>query len=158
MSENGTLGFAGTIRNALNLGVDNKRLDHLIGLMPSEVDFRKRNIPNITKDDLRRVRGTGVGYYTFRFNQLFGNAEDVYLCQVETLRADLIRFFEGIDAASDELRSYVLFSDKENTSEHLHYSTYYAPELADLVLVRDRPLIERFGFAFENPARNVDAT
>ena len=109
----------------------------------------RRNIPNVTKDAMRRVRGTGVGYYTFRFNQMFGNADDVFFCRLETLRQDLVAFFEGIGAATDELRDYVLRSDKENASEHLHYSTYYTPELAELVSIRDRPLIERFGYVFE---------
>ena len=50
---------------------------------------------------------------------------------------------------SDELRDYVLRLDKKNTAEHLHYSTYYTPELAELVSIRDRPSIERFGYVFE---------
>jgi len=51
-------------------------------------------------------------------------------------------------AATDELRDYVLRSDKKNIAEHLHYSTYYTPDLAELVSIRDRPLIERFGYVF----------
>jgi hypothetical protein len=149
MTENGKHGFVGTTRNALNLGVDNERLDALIEMLPEQVDYRKRNIPNITKEAMRKARGTGVGYYTFRFNHFFGNADDVFICRLETLRTDLVTFFEGIGAANDELREYVLRSDKKNTAEHLHYSTYYTPELAELVLIRDRPLIERFGYVFE---------
>ena len=73
----------------------------------------------------------------------------MFFCRLETLRQDLVAFFEGIGAATDELRDYVLRSDKKNTAEHLHYSTYYTPELTELVLLRDRPLIERFGYIFE---------
>ena len=51
------------------------------------------------------------------------------------------------------MRSYVLGVDKKNMAEHLHYSTYYPPELAELVLIRDRPLIERFGYVFEQTLR-----
>jgi hypothetical protein len=149
VTENGKHGFLGTTRNALNLGVNDERLDVLIEMLPDQVDYRTRNIPNITKEAMRRVRGTGVGYYTFRFNHLFANADDVFVCRVENLRQDLIHFFEGIGAATDELRNYVLRSDKKNIAEHLHYSTYYTPELAELVLVRDRQLIERFGYVFE---------
>jgi hypothetical protein len=149
VTENGKLGFIDTTRNALNLGVNNERLDVLIEMLPEQVDYCRRNIPNITKGAMRRVRGTGVGYYTFRFNHLFGNADDVFVCRLETLRQDLVGFFEWIGAATDELRDYVLGSDKKNISEHLHYSTYYTPELAELVLIRDRPLIERFGYVFE---------
>jgi hypothetical protein len=141
--------FEGAIRNALNLGADNNRLDSLIEKLPDTVDYRTRNIPNITKDSIRKVRGTGVGYCTFRFTQLFGNADEVFFCRLETLRQDLVSFFEGIGAATDELRDYVLRSDKKNIAEHRHYSTYYTPELAELVSIRDRQVIERFGYVFE---------
>jgi hypothetical protein len=149
MSENRRLDFIGSIRNLLNLTVNDERLDVLIEMLPEHVDYSRRHIPNVTKDTMRGVRGTGVGYYTFRFNEMFGNADDMFLCRLETLKQDLLAFFEGIGAASDELRDYVLRLDKKNISKHLHYSTYYTPELAELVLIRDRPLIERFGFVFE---------
>jgi hypothetical protein len=149
ISENGKIGFIDTARNALNFGVNNERLDVLMEMLPEQVDYRKRNIPNITKDALRKARGTGVGYYTFRFNHLFGDADDLFVCRFENLTQDLVGFFAGIGAATDELRDYVLRSDKKNTSEHLHYSAYYTPELAQLVLTRDRQLIERFGYVFE---------
>jgi hypothetical protein len=152
MSENGRLGFVGSIQNVLNLGVNDERLDVLIEMLPAHVDYSRTQIPNVTKDEMRRVRGTGVGYYTFRFNQMFGNADDVFFCRLETLKQDLVAFFEGIGAATNELRDYVLGSDKKNSSEHHHYSTYYTPELADLVSIRDRQLIERFGYVFEQPS------
>ena len=149
LSENGKHQFEGATRNALNLGTANDRLDALIEKLPDDIDYGKRNIPNITKDALRKVRGSGVGYYTFRFNHLFGNADEVFFCRLETLRLDLVHFLEGIGLVSDELRDYVFRRDKKNISEHLHYSTYYTPELAELVLIRDRPVIERFGYTFE---------
>jgi hypothetical protein len=68
---------------------------------------------------MRKIRGTGIGYYTSRFNHIFGNADDVFFCRVETLRQDLVSFFEEIGAATDELRDYVLQSDKKNISDHL---------------------------------------
>lgn len=149
LTEDGQQQFAGTTRNALNLGTDIDRLDALIEKMPAEVDYRRRNIPNITKDALRQVRGTGVGYYTFRFDHLFGNPEEVYFCRQESLRADLIDFFERIGAANDDIRGYILQSEKKNTAEHRHYSSYYTTDLAELVSLRDRPVIERFGYVFE---------
>src|SRR5262249_10900018 len=127
-----------------------ERLDVLIEMLPEQVDYSRRLIPNVTKDGVRTVRGTGVAYYTFRFNEMFGNANDVFFCRLETLKQDLVAFFEGIGAATDELRDYVLRMDKKNISEHLHYSTYYTPDLAELVSIRDRPLIERFGYVFEH--------
>ena len=158
MSENGGLDFIGSIRNLLNLTVNDERLDVLIEMLPEHVDYSRRHIPNVTKDTMRGVRGTGVGYYTFRFTEMFGNADDMFLCRLETLKQDLLAFFEGIGAASDELRDYVLRVDKKNISKHLHYSTYYTPELAELVSIRDRRLIERFGYAFEQASLENRAT
>jgi len=156
VTENGTQGFEGSTRNALNLGVNNERLDALIDQLPEQVNYGKRNIPNITKDAMRRVRGTGVGYYTFRFNHLFGNADDIYICRTENLRKDLVGFFEEVGVLTAELREYVLNSDKKNTAEHRHYSTYYASELAELVSLRDRQIIEKFSYSFDRAATIED--
>ncbi|MBI2209588.1 MAG: hypothetical protein HYU47_03170 [Deltaproteobacteria bacterium] len=149
ISEDRKLDFVQTIRNALDLGVSDEKLDLLIQALPENFDYKKRHIPNLTKDVMRKIRGTGTGLYTFRFNQMFGQADDIYFCRVESLRSDLMAFFERIGAATDELRDYVLRLDKKNTAEHLHYSTYYTPELTELVSIRDRALIERFGYVFE---------
>jgi hypothetical protein len=149
MSDNGRLGLTDSVRNLLDLGVNKERLDLLIEMLPENVDYDRRTIPNITKDEMRRVRGVGVGYYTFRFNHIFRNADDIFFCRLESLRQDLVAFFEAIGAVTDELRDYVLLSDKRNISEHLHYSTYYTAELAELVLTRDHSLIDRFGYRFE---------
>lgn len=149
VSDDRKLNFVQTIRNALTLGVSDDKLDLLIQALPESFDYHNRNIPNLTKDVMRKIRGTGIGLYTFRFNQMFGQADDVFFCRVESLRSDLMAFFDRIGAASDALRSYVLGQDKKNTSEHRHYLTYYTPELAELVLNRDRQLVERFGYVFE---------
>jgi hypothetical protein len=150
LTENGKHQFEGATRNALNLGINNDPLDALIEKMPEHVDYGKRNIPNITKDTLQKVRGSGVGYYTFRFNHLFGNPDEVIFCRQERLRADLIHFLERIGAATDEIRAHVLEADKQNTANHSHYSSYYTSELAELVSIRDRAVIERFGYTFES--------
>jgi len=129
--------------------VRDDKLGALIQALPENFDYEKTHIPNLTKDVMWKIRGTAIGLYTFRFNQMFGEADDIVFCRVESLRSDLMGFFETIGVASDALRSYVLGLDKKNISEHLHYSTYYTPELAELVSIRDRPLIERFGYVFE---------
>jgi hypothetical protein len=148
LTENRKLDFVETTRNELNLCV-NDNLDVLLQALPEHFNYQERHIPNLTRDVLRKIRGTGLGLYAFRFNQLFGQADDVYFCRAESLRSDLMSFFETIGVTSDSLRSYVLGLDKKNVSEHRHYSTYYAPDLAELVFIRDRPLIERFRYVFE---------
>jgi hypothetical protein len=146
MTANGKLDSVDTIRNAVSFGT-NDRLD--AEMLPEQVDYCRRNIPNLTKEAVRKFRGTGVHYYTLRFSYVFGTAADVFVCRFESLTQDWIGFFEAIGAATDELRDCVLRSDKKNTSKHLHYFTYYTPVLAELVRIRDRQLIERFGYPFE---------
>ena len=157
LSENRSLGFVQTVRNALDLGVRDDKLDSLIQSLPDSFDYHKRNIPNVTKDVMQDIRGSGLGLYTFRFNQLFGQADDVFFCRVETLRSDLISFFERIGVINDELRRYVFGLGKKNTSERNHYSRYYTTELAELVYIRDRQLVKRFGYVFENSPPKTDA-
>ena len=148
LTENQKLDFVETTRKELNLCVNDK-LDVLLQALPEEFNYKEKHIPNLTRDVMRKIRGSGIGLYTFRFNQLFGQADDLYFCRVESLRTDLMKFFETVGVASDSLRKHVFATDKKNISEHLHYSTYYTPDLAELVSIRDRPLIERFGYAFE---------
>lgn len=149
VSENRTLDFAETARNALNLCTSGDKLDLLIDELPDHFDYQKKHVANLTKDVMRTLRGSGLGLFTFRYYQLFGQVDDVHFCRVESLRHDLLDFFESVGAANDDLRSYVLGLDKRNISEHRHYSTYYSAELAELVALRDRPVIEKFGYTFE---------
>ena len=56
-----------------------------------------------------------------------------------------------------KFETHILESEKKNTAEHRHYSSYYTPELAELVSIRDRSVIERFGYVFEkaSPANHA---
>jgi hypothetical protein len=155
-SDNETLGFVGTVRNALNLGVDVDRLNALIEMLPDKVDYNRKNIPNITKNSMRRAFGTGVGYYTFRFNQIFGQTDQIFFCRVARLREDLVAFFDKLGVATDELREYVLSLDKKNAAEYCQVSTYYPADLAELVRVRDCQLVEKFGFTFNGYSDKTD--
>jgi hypothetical protein len=152
MSDNGRLDITTSIRNLLNLGCDKARLDRLAEMLPNHMDYSKRQIPNVDKETVRNLEGSGVGYYTFRFNEMFGNPDELFLCRVERLRQDLVKFFEGIGSITDEIRDYVLSLEGKNSSEHRHYSSYYTPELSQLVFERDHLLIQRFGYTFEVPS------
>jgi hypothetical protein len=153
LSEDRKLDFLLTLQNALSLGTNDDRLDVLLRALPKDVNYHERNVPNVTKEIMSKIRGSGLGLYTFRFNQMFGQADDIFFCRVESLRKDLMCFFDKIGVANDTLRSHVLESDKKNISEHLHYSYYYTPEYAEMVAIRDQPFIDRFGFTFETPSR-----
>jgi hypothetical protein len=157
LSEDRKLNLGQTVQNALDLGINENKLERLIAALPEHYDFQTRNIPNLTKGLMERIRGKAVGLYTFRFNQLFGLADDVHFCRVEALRNDLISFFDDIGTPGDDLKNYILHLEKQNVSKSLHYSNYYTPELAQLVSTRDHHVIERFGFTFEHSPQDVDS-
>lgn len=153
LSENRKLGFVQTTQNALELGVNDEKLDLAIRGLSEDFEYQKRHVSNLTKEIMLKIRGTGLGLYNFRFNQMFGGSYDIHFCRLENLRVDLMDFFEKIGAANDAIYSYVLGLEKKNISEHLHYSTYYTPELTKLVAIRDRSLIEKFDYTFDQPLR-----
>jgi hypothetical protein len=152
LTENRSLGFAGMMRNALTLS-EHEKLDALIDALPEHFNYKDRNIANLTRNMMRRIRGSGMGLYSFRFKEMFGARADVVFCRLDRLRDDLLVFFDRIGVAGDELRRYVGGLDNKNTSEHRHYSSYYTPDLANLVAERDRTVIERFGFVFNDVSR-----
>ena len=97
---------------------------------------------------MRKVRGSGLSYYSFRFNHLFGNPETYISARFESLREDLVAFFDRIGVSTAELHDYILGLEKKNTSEHLHEEAYYTSDLVELVRIRDRQLIDRFSYNF----------
>ncbi|MBM4260754.1 MAG: hypothetical protein FJ145_04840 [Deltaproteobacteria bacterium] len=155
VSDNRKLDFVETTRNALDLCLSEGSLDCLIQNLPDDFDYQKKHVPNVTKNIMRRIQGSGLGLYSFRFNLMFEPSEDVFFCRVESLRTDLLTFFERVRVLNNPLRDAVLNVEKKNVSDHDHYSAYYSPELAELVSLRERALIERFRYKFER-RRAVD--
>lgn len=149
------LGFVETTRNALNLFSDDEMIDRIIAGLKENFDYQNKHVSNLTKTSMNEIRGSGLGFYSFRFHQMFGRSESVYFCRVESLRADLLKFFERLGILTEDLHRYVLQSDKKNTSDHRHYSSYYTNELKELVGSRDKNLIERYGYGFDEPGESV---
>jgi len=61
LSEDRSLNFIGTLQNALDLGVNDNKLNALIQALPEDFDYQKRNIPNVTKSLMEKIRSSGLG-------------------------------------------------------------------------------------------------
>lgn len=147
LSENGTLGFAGTVRNMLELGSGSPKLDELLEVLPDAYSTKGFNIP---ASALARIRKTGAGFYSFLYHYMYdGHAGKLHLGRTETLREDFLDFFTRfrIDIG-DEAREFIGQAAARNPSTHADYASYYDPELRDLVGERDRTLIKAFDYAF----------
>lgn len=147
LSEDGRLGFAGTIRNMLSLGVASGKLDELLPLLPEAYGNRGLNLPRAA---LEPIRDSGQGFYAFLYHYMFGgHSGSIHLGRNESLREDLLDFFRSREIpVSDELRAHVESARALNASDHRPYAEYYDDALRDLVAERDASVIRAFGYTF----------
>lgn len=145
LSEEGRLDFAGTIRNMLELGVDDARLERLIDALPAGYTNHGLNLPGFA---LRPLRGSGLGFYTFLYRYLYGDGP-VLLGRMEELRTELLSLLTQVgQPVSDAMRAHVLHEHPVNTSAHGAYAAYYDRALQDLVAERDAAVIARHRYSF----------
>jgi hypothetical protein len=162
LSDGGTSGFARTTGKMLSLGADDDLLDGALASLPTVLDRRTPSGPrqvdgfrgmNVRASDLAAMRGTGEGLYTFLFRHMYGAAEEVTFLRRERLREGLLDYLaaQGV-AIPPELADHVRTAAPANTSRHGPPSSYYDAELAELVGERDRELVTRFGYTFDDAA------
>ena len=146
LSEDGRLGFAGTIGNMLELGRDDVLLDAVVKALPASYTHRGLNLPGPA---LAPIRGSGLGFYSYLYGHIFGGAARLQVGRMETLRQDLPGMLEAVgEPVSPQFRQHLLSAAPSNTSSHDAYPGYYDARLRDLVAGRDAPLIERYGYQF----------
>ena len=158
LSGRGALGFPDACRHYLSFTREAGLFDRVLERLPAAFDHRAHGEPvergegfrgmNLRRQDLAPFRGGSVGLYTVLFRHLFGAGEGVEFLRMETLREELLAWFErhGV-AVSRELADFVRHAERVNTSAHAPYRTYYDAELAGLVARADGELIARFGYA-----------
>jgi len=151
-SDDGRLGFTGTVRNLVTLGEQPDRLAELQSRLPDQ--FTGRGI-NLTRNCLSPLAGSRSGFYAFMYRRMYGDDKDVTIGRTESLRADLASFLDGrgMDLTA-EMTHYIRFHDPTNTSIHRPYGELYDDATRDLVATRDAYVIERFGYRFDPEARH----
>ena len=87
--------------------------------------------------------------YGCYMNYIFGNdLELLHLGKMESLRSDLRRFLESCSSMTDQLDQQLDAFPVVNQSVHQPYRSYYNDALRELVLERDREVLERFDYHF----------
>lgn len=150
VSDDGTLGFSGSVRNLLELGNDERRLDRLLAQLPDRYGEAGFGL-NLPAFALAPIRGSGLGFYSFLFRYMYtAPGLEPLVGRCENLRADLLGFLEAHagDVGAD-LRDFVLTAAPRNASAHRDWRDYYDAGLAALVAERDAPVVERFGYRFD---------
>ena len=146
LSADGRLGFAGTVANMLELGRDDSLLDAVVAALPASYTHRGLNLPGPA---LAPIRGSGLGFYSFLYQHIFGGAARLHVGRMESLREDLPGMLEAIgETVSPPFREHLVTAAPSNTSPHDAYPAYYDAGLRELVDRRDASLIERYGYHF----------
>lgn len=150
VSENGSAGFAATIRNLLSLGEGGPLLDRVVASLPAGYTNHGLNLP---APALAAIRGTGLGFYSFLFGYLYGDADSVYVARMERLRTELpaVMAQAGVPAG-EPLLGYLRAAAPRNRSAHPALRESYDDSLRALVAERDAALIRRYDYASDMPA------
>lgn len=146
-SEDGRLGFKGTISNLLELGTGGQRLERLVSLLPAQYGNRGLNLPGFA---LAPIAGTGLGFYSYLYSYLYG-AEDERLRvgRMESLRDELPGMLEATGTAvTGPMREFIASAPALNATAHAAYTELYDDELREQVAVRDASVIARHGYRF----------
>jgi hypothetical protein len=146
LSNNGQLGFEGTIRNMLELGSGSASLDRVVAALPASYAGKGLNLPG---PELATIRDTGIGFYSFLYAHIYGGSEPPRIARMERVREELPPLLGTTgQTVSEPAASFLATAAPRNTSAHRHYSEYYSSELRDLVQERDRSIIEKYGYGF----------
>lgn len=147
LSEDGRLGFAGTVRNLVGLGTDQRCLDRVIDALPPRYGRRGINLPGFA---LAELRGRAMGFYAYLYEYMFGSTDrQLTIGRMESLRQDLPHMIESTgQALSREMREFIDHGEPRNVAHHARYTDCYDDALRDLVAERDAPVIARHGYRF----------
>ncbi len=148
LSDEGHLGFSGTVRNMLALGHDDALLDRVLAALPGAYANHGLNLPNFA---LAGIRGSGRGFYSFLHDHMYGtDAPALVHGRMELLRTDLPRMLAatGYDPGA-ELLAFIEHAAPINASAHEDYRTCYDDATAQLVAAADHSLLARYGYEFE---------
>lgn len=143
-SDEGRLGFEGTIANLLELASDERRLKLLEERLPS--DYARQGL-NLLKKDVAELRERQVGFYSFLFARLYEGTTAPTIVRMERLRDELRETLSAAGYLPDSCaEQFLAEAPALNTTRHDAPSRYFDGRLAALVADRDRSVVERFGY------------
>jgi len=98
---------------------------------------------------VERIRGSGLGFYSFLYRYMYDGPGPLHLGRLEHLATDLERMLEAVgQPVSAAMRSYIESERPRNASGHGDYAAYYDGELRAHVEERDALVVDRHGYRF----------
>jgi hypothetical protein len=147
LSDDGRLGFKGTVLNMLNLGTSGAQLARLVAELPNDYGNRGLNLPGFA---LAPIRGTGLGFYSYLHRYMFGvEVDPLRVGRMESLRSELPGMLEATSTTvTIAMREFIEHAPALNATHHASYTELYDEELRQHVAERDAPVIARYGYRF----------
>ena len=146
LSANRRLGFEATVRNMLELGSASPHLAALIAAMPAHYGKSGLNLPAFA---LAPIRDSGMGFYSFLYEYLYGATNTLTVERAEDLRRKLLEYLHTVgQRVSHAMNDFIRDATVRNSSEHGPYTDYYSDDLRELVAEKDRRIIARHGYRF----------
>jgi len=147
LSDEGRLGFDATIRNMLNLGMDGPLLDRLMAALPNNYGSSGLNLPKFA---LAPIRDSGRGFFSHLYDHHYG-AHDrlLHVARIEEVATSLAQSLERFgERVTDAMYDYIRDNRRIEQVSGGPYVDRYSPDLRDLVLERDMPVITRHAYRF----------
>lgn len=146
ISKNNTLDFEGTIFNLLNISSDEELFSNVSSLLPQ--NFQNKGL-NLTKQCIKPIQNTGIGFYSFLFNRLYENSADPTVIKMEQLRSGFSEVMSKLRVEPQQkIQNFLDKSPVMNTSEHRAYQGYYSKELNNRIADVDSAVIDNYKYSF----------
>ena len=149
LSEDGRLGFAGTIANMVTLAQHPELLARVVAALPAQYTGRGLNVPGPVLAKIAEAPRP-TGFYAFLFDYMFdAQANRRWIGRMESLRDELPQMLEDVgEPVTAGLRAHLATAPPTNVSMHGDYRHYYDDPVRDLVAHHDALVIDRFGYRF----------
>ncbi len=145
-SDNGKLDFNETIQNLLSLSNNPTKIQAIAEELP--ITFRNAGI-NLTKQCIKSIEGSGMGFYSFLYNRMFSEVNNIQIGKMESLRDELISFLQTTGVTiSKEMQEHINLSPKLNITRHKSNMEIYDQKTADMVNNADSLIINKHGYTF----------
>jgi hypothetical protein len=151
-----------TIKNLINLGSDDISSQNyrkaLIEILPDTMEGN--NGIGLTKDCIRQMSSSDLGYYSWQFNRMHGDLDrqNTHIGLFENLQEEFLSIMRSLEVEQVEVMTAAFDKiPRINASSHSHYSTYLNEELRELIAEKEKELIQRYGYEFEDLSSNPEA-
>lgn len=143
-SDGGRLEFEATITRLVTLESREADIERLAAAFPE--DYVNYGL-NLRKSCIRKLLGSGSGFFTFLHDRLYAGAEAPRIMKMEMLREELQTLPAGMGVhEARRARQFVAGTPDLNVSEHGPFEDYYSPELKALVAKMDGRVMATYGY------------